>query len=146
MAGKTLIDIQKPTTQTLDAIKALLSWRGRASDPLPSFLEMGEGENRLVLVLSNKKDCYYVATARDCSCPAAIYHHGPCKHQRKYFPEVKVTTKPRDSIMPEREPFRPYIDDEVRAAKVSASLSVINGVVTPSGSIPASPTCQPAHL
>ena len=119
MAGKTLIQIEKPQTQTVDAIKALLSWRGRASDPLPSFLEMGEGDNRLVLVLSNKKDCYYTVTGKDCSFPAAIYHRGPYKHQRKYFPEVKAATKATDSILPKREPFRPFIEDGPKAAGVA---------------------------
>jgi len=47
----------------------------------------------LVLVLSNKKDCFYVTTARDCSCPARSWHpNGPCKHMRKYFPEQQRTT------------------------------------------------------
>lgn len=102
MAGKTLIDIQKPTTQTLEAVKALLAWQGRAAEPLPSFIEMGEGNNRLVLVLSNKKDCFYVTTARACSCPAAIYNHGPCKHQRKHFAEqiAKPAASEPGSIRP----------------------------------------------
>ena len=88
MSARTIINQEKPQTQTVDAIKALLSWRGRASDPLPSFVELGKEESRLVLVLSNKKDCFYVTTARACSCPAAIYNHGPCKHQRKHFAEL----------------------------------------------------------
>ncbi len=94
MAGKILIDIQKPTTQTVEAVKALLAWRGRAADPLPSFVEMGDGDNRLVLVLSNKKDCFYVTTARDCSCPAHNWHPGQrCKHQRAHFPETATIQK-----------------------------------------------------
>lgn len=119
MAGKTLIDIQKPQTQTVDAIKALLSWRGRASDPLPSFVEMGEGEARMVLVLSNKKDCFYVVTVRDCSCPAHNWHPNQrCKHQRAHFPEtMQATTKLEQSIIPERRPFKPYLSDEARPAR-----------------------------
>ena len=43
---------------------------------------------KMVLVLSNKKDAYYVATPKACSCPSATYHPGQaCKHQRKYFPQ-----------------------------------------------------------
>jgi len=85
---KTIINIEKPITQSVEAVKALLSWRGRAADPLPSFIEIGEGDNRLVLVLSNKRDAYYTCTARDCSCPARNWHpNGPCKHMRKHFPE-----------------------------------------------------------
>jgi hypothetical protein len=89
--SKTIIRVESPKTQSVEAVKALLAWKGRASDPLPSFIEMGEGESRLVLVLSNKKDCYYVTTARDCSCPARSWHpNQPCKHQRKYFAEQTI--------------------------------------------------------
>ena len=120
---KTIINIEKPITQSVEAVKALLSWRGRAADPLPSFIEMGKEESRLVLVLSNKQDAYYTVTARDCSCPAAIYHHGPCKHQRKYFPEVNAATKPAAIVM-ERKPFKPFIEDELRPAKAAAASSI----------------------
>jgi hypothetical protein len=72
-----------PITQSLDAIKNLLAFVGRASDPMPSDVSLDNG--RLVLVLSNKKDSYYTTTEKKCSCPSASYHHGPCKHQRKYF-------------------------------------------------------------
>ena len=91
MAGKTLINIQKPATQTVEAVKALLAWRGRASDPMPSFVEIGNGEGRCALVLSKKKDAYYVVTARACSCPAQTWHPGQrCKHQRAHFPEQPI--------------------------------------------------------
>ena len=81
---------ESPKTQRIDAVKALLAWKQVSSDPLPEFVEMGEGDNRLVLVLSNKKDAYYVVTPMGCSCPAATYHPGqPCKHSRKYFPQPK---------------------------------------------------------
>lgn len=118
-ASKTILNVEKTQTQTVEAVKALLSWRGRAVDPLPSFIEMGKEESRLVLVLSNKRDAYYTTTSRDCSCPAAIYNRGPCKHQRKYFPGVKAETKP-DAIVMERKPFKPFLEDELRPAKVFA--------------------------
>ena len=55
---------------------------------------MGEGDSRLVLVLSNKRDAYYTTTARECSCPAHNWHPGSrCKHQRKHFPESKTIRK-----------------------------------------------------
>jgi len=94
--------METPKTQSLEAVKSLLAWRGRASDPLPAFVEMGEGEIRLMLVLSNKKDAYYVTTARACSCPAAVYNHGPCKHQRKHFAELIAKPAPSEpgSIRP----------------------------------------------
>ena len=88
MSGRTILNIEKPITQTLAAVKALLAWKGRASDPLPEFVEMGAGESRLVLVLSNKRDAYYCVTAAACSCPAHNWHpNQPCKHQRKFFAE-----------------------------------------------------------
>jgi len=92
-----------PITQSTASVKALLAWKGRACDPLPEFVEMSAGEDRLVLVLSNKKDVYYTTTARACSCPAQAFSHGsPCKHQRKYFP--LAMQEPREtsgSIRPE---------------------------------------------
>jgi hypothetical protein len=88
--SKTILNLESPKTQSIDAIKALLQWKGRAADPLPQFVELGKEESRLVLVLSNKRDAYYTTTAAKCSCPAAVYHQGTCKHQRKYFPVAKV--------------------------------------------------------
>lgn len=101
MNGKLIYE--NPKTQTVDAIKSLLSWKGRSSDPLPEFVEIGEEDHRLVLVLSNKKDVYYVTTARICSCPSASYRPGkPCKHQRRYFSEqiAKPAREEMESIRP----------------------------------------------
>ena len=104
MEGRTLLDSASPLTQSIDAVKALLAYVGRASDPLPTDVSFDSG--RLVLVLNNKKDAYYTVTAKACSCPSAIYrHNGPCKHQRKYFAEQIVKPAARepvgDSIKPE---------------------------------------------
>jgi len=89
MEGKTLLASGSPITQRIDAVKALLAWKQVSSDLLPQEVSLDSG--RLVLFLSKKKDCYYVVTARACSCPSATYrHNGPCKHQRKYFPAAKV--------------------------------------------------------
>ena len=104
MSGKTLIQIQNPVTQSIEAVKSLLTWRGRGTDPMPVTVEfVQEGEGRLVLVLSNKKDSYYVVTPTKCSCPAATYHPGqPCKHQRKHFPQEQVVIVAESgSIRPE---------------------------------------------
>lgn len=129
MQGKTIINIEKPQTQTLESVKSLLAWRGWASDPLSSFIEMGEGEGKVVLVLSNKKDSYYTTTARECSCPAHNWHpNQQCKHQRRYFPEETAATKSPAAI---RQPNHgawhgrngPIIEDEVRpieTAKISS--------------------------
>jgi hypothetical protein len=95
MSGKNLLEGRTgPITQPVDAVKSLLTWRGRGTDPMPATVEfVQEGEGRLVLVLSNKKDSYYVVTPTKCSCPAATYHSGqPCKHQRKHFPQEQVAT------------------------------------------------------
>ena len=89
-----------PVTQSVDAIKSLLAYVGRASDPMPSDVSLDNG--RLVLVLSNKKDAYYCTTATKCSCPSAAYRpDASCKHQRKYFPVAKLEqpTEP-ESIRP----------------------------------------------
>lgn len=87
MSSKNLLEGRTgPQTQTVAAVKTLLAWRGHPTEPMPSSVEMDGG--RLVLVLNNKRDAYYVTTARACSCPAATYRPGqPCKHQRKYFPQ-----------------------------------------------------------
>jgi hypothetical protein len=100
MSGRNLLEGRTgPVTQSVAAIKSLLAYVGRASDPMPSDVSLDNGY--LVLVLSNKKDAYYTVTATKCSCPAASYHHGPCKHQRKFFPQV---TKP---LATEPESIRP---------------------------------------
>ncbi len=102
MSGNLLEGRSGPVTQSVGAVKTLLAFVGRASSPLPSDVTLDNG--RLVLVLSNKKDCYYVATALACSCPAAIYrHNGPCKHQRRFFPQqetVKPVSASEGSIAP----------------------------------------------
>ena len=64
-----------------------------------SVLNNSEG-SRVVLVLSNKKDSYYVVTPTKCSCPAATYHPGqPCKHQRQFFPQEQVATVAESGII-----------------------------------------------
>jgi hypothetical protein len=96
MSGKNLLEGRiGPVTQSLDAIKSLLAYVGRASDPMPSDVSLDNG--RLVLVLSNKKDCFYVVTAQACSCPAQTFRHGNCKHMRKFFPQA---AKESESIRP----------------------------------------------
>ena len=84
---------ESPKTQSIDAVKALLAFKKVACNPLPQEVSLDDG--RLVLVLSNKKDAYYVVTPMGCSCPAATYHPGqPCKHSRKYFPQPKTAEVP----------------------------------------------------
>lgn len=102
MPERTIFDGSSPKTQSIEAVKALLTWKGRAVDPLPSvvaFANEGE-ESRLMLVLSNQKDNYYVVTPTACSCPARTDRPGePCKHIRKYFgakPEIGATEEPTE--------------------------------------------------
>ena len=128
MTARTIINAESPKTQSVEAVKGLLAWRGRAADPLPEYVEMGEGDNRLVLVLSNKKDCFYVATARDCSCPARNWHpNGPCKHMRRYFAEQQATKRPA-ATAPNAGRWHghngPWIEDE--PTKAPSLLSVID--------------------
>lgn len=113
------ISITGPVTQSIESVKALLAFVGRGSDPLPSDVTLDNG--RMVLVLNGKKDAYYTCTARACSCPAATYKPGPCKHQRKYFPQAEATklVSDKDSIAPAAKwaggRNGPWIDDKVVA-------------------------------
>ena len=92
MEGKTLLASGSPITQSIDAVKALLAYAGRASDPLPIFVEMPGRE--VVLVLSSKKDVYYTTTPRACSCPSAAYRPSQiCKHRKTYFAQESQAEK-----------------------------------------------------
>ena len=102
MNGKNMLEGRTgPITQSVDAVKALLTWKGHPVDPLPADVSLDNG--RLVLVLSNKKDVYYTVTPSRCSCPSATYHPGQrCKHQRKHFPQEQAATVAESgSIRPE---------------------------------------------
>jgi hypothetical protein len=100
MVGKVIFD-GSVKTQSVKSVKVLLAWKGSGSDPLPEFVEMGCEAGRLVLVLSNKKDVYYVVTPKACSCPSQTYRGGPCKHMRRYFPQFeKLAAKDEGSIRP----------------------------------------------
>jgi len=125
VAERKILSVEKPQTQTLEAVKALLSWRGRASDPLPEFVELSSNGSRCVLVLSNKKDCFYVTTAKDCSCPAHNWHPNQrCKHQRKHFAEQSIHKQSMADNLEQAErnlPQMPYqYQRMVRAAREEA--------------------------
>jgi len=69
-----------PVTQSVDAVKTLLAFVGRASDPLPSFVELKGGVR---LTRSKKGDCYYTTTPTECSCKARTFNpNTPCKHMK----------------------------------------------------------------
>lgn len=100
MAGMKF-EMESPKTQSIEGVKALITFHnhGQAPKEMPAFYRL-TGE--MVLVLSNKKDAYYVCTPKDCSCPSHTYRGGPCKHQRLYFPQPAKTSeaKAQDSIKP----------------------------------------------
>jgi len=130
MSGKTIFDGASPKTQSIEAVKALLAWRGRESASLPAFIEVGKGEGRVVLVLSNKRDAFYTVTAKACSCPAQTFAPGQaCKHRRLYFPQPQLAKRSRvesaGSLRPDMAGFRPIatLPGEEKAVKASLSLS-----------------------
>jgi hypothetical protein len=88
MSGNLLESLKGPESQSLDAVKGLITLYNHGEEPveMPTFYRLS-GE--MVLVLSNKKNGYYVVTAKACSCPSFTYRGGPCKHQRMYFAESK---------------------------------------------------------
>ena len=109
MPGKNLFEGRNgPQTQSLDAVRALLSWRGHPTEPMPSSVALAGG---LMLVRNSKGDAYYTVTPTACSCPSAQYRPGkPCKHRRQYFPQTqpaKLEAEPVDSIRPDMRGFRP---------------------------------------
>jgi hypothetical protein len=109
MSGKTIYD-GSVKTQSVEAVKSLLSWKGRAVDPMPAHIQFAhEGEEgRLVLVLSNKKDSYYTVTAKACSCPAQTFTPAmACKHRRLYFPVVRAVASEAGSLRPTGS-FKPF--------------------------------------
>ena len=92
---------EAPVTQSTAAIVELLNFLGKTSNPLPEAVELSS----MALVLSNKKDVYYVTAANSCSCPSASYRPGQkCKHQRQYFPGIdaakEVARDDTDSLRP----------------------------------------------
>jgi len=84
---KTLVKMESPVTQTVEAVQQLIAYfnHGQTPEEMPSFYRLS-GE--LVLVQAKKGDAYYVTTPKSCSCPSATYNPGKlCKHSRKYFPQ-----------------------------------------------------------
>jgi len=116
MSGKTILEVESPKTQSIEAVRALLAYVGRGFDPMPSEVSLSDG--RLMLVLSNKKDCFYVVTKSACSCPSATYRPGrPCKHQRKFFPEPAkpASCQGEESLI--SGPFKPFLESDSQKAK-----------------------------
>lgn len=99
MSRRTILAVASPLTQSAEAVKQLIAYQTHGQEPaeMPDFYRL---TCDMVLVLSNKRDAYYVVTPNACSCPAAAYHPGqPCKHQRKYFSQ-ELKQEAVDSIKP----------------------------------------------
>ena len=132
MSGKNLLEGRTgPISQSVEAVKSLLTWKGHPIDPLPADVSLDNG--RLVLVLSNKKDVFYTVTPTKCSCPAATYHPGqPCKHQRKHFPQEQVATVAESGSIRPAGKWPGGLNGPVdripgeEKARASSSLSVID--------------------
>jgi hypothetical protein len=119
---RTNINPESPVTQSVDAVKALLSYMHRPADPLPEFVVLND---RVRLTLAKDGKAYYLTTERACSCPAATYHPGqPCKHMKALRLSVEEReggeepqparrlARPDGEVKPQfDEPFRPYDDD-----------------------------------
>jgi hypothetical protein len=86
-------------TQSTEAVVLLLKYFGKPIDPLPQTVDLPG----MILVLSNKRDVYYITSENSCSCPSAAYRPGQrCKHQRKHFPQADkpTPTAPVESLRP----------------------------------------------
>ena len=86
-------------TQSVEAVVEFLKYIEQPSSPLPESVYLPG----MVLVLSNRKDCYYIVNAKSCSCPSAAYRPGQrCKHQRKHFPlaDRPAPMAPVESLLP----------------------------------------------
>ncbi len=120
MAGRTLVQVEKPTTQTVESVKLLLAYIGRASDPMPIFVEL---KDSVRLTRSSKRDCYYTTTLKECSCKARTFNPGtPCKHMKALQAayEDKIES---ESIRPKVPSFKPFdlLPSEERAARAKGA-------------------------
>ncbi len=101
MSGKIIYEMESPKTQTLEAVENLATYLNKHIEG--GVLDLGT----VKLVLSNKKDVFYTVSARSCSCPSHTYRGGPCKHQRKHFPQPKSPEIAIDELLIKRGGFRP---------------------------------------
>jgi hypothetical protein len=68
-------------TQSCDAVKAMIEFfDGEPCQKLPAKVQLANGWQ---LTKSSKGDCYYVNSARECSCPGFHYHR-TCKHVKAF--------------------------------------------------------------
>jgi len=115
MTGRTLVQIENPTTQRTDAVEALAAFLHKPIEG--GVLDLGS----LKLVKSNKGDAFYGVTATKCSCPSAAYRPAQsCKHQRAHF-GAKVEQSTASEPLIQRGGFRPVdlLPSEERARGVA---------------------------
>jgi len=130
MEGKTLLASGSPITQSIDAVKALLAYAGRGSDPLPTFVEMPGRE--VVLVLSSKKDVYYTTTPQGCSCPSGAYRPGLiCKHRKTYFSAESKDGKLAEAKAKTEESRQQARDYQARQRALKASAKSPDSSIKP---------------
>ena len=72
-----LLEGLNPVTQTIKGDKALAKFLGMKEE-LPEAIALANGA---WLVLSTKKDCYYMTTATGCTCKAGTYGR-ICRHRK----------------------------------------------------------------
>ncbi|MFA5378336.1 MAG: hypothetical protein WC455_21460 [Dehalococcoidia bacterium] len=116
MERRTLIQVEKPTTQTVESVELLLAYIGRASDPMPIFVEL---KDSVRLTRSKKGDCYYCTTPTDCSCKARTFNPGTqCKHMLALRAD-QANKIESESIRPKVPSFKPFdlLPSEERAAR-----------------------------
>jgi hypothetical protein len=84
------IVLASPVTQTAASVRTLIKYFNHGQEP-PEMPDFWKITANMVLARNNKGDAYYVTTPKTCSCPSANYRPGQlCKHQRKYFPQLKT--------------------------------------------------------
>ncbi|VVB64833.1 Uncharacterised protein [uncultured archaeon] len=78
MSERNLLEgLVGPTTQTIDSVKALAKFLGMKEE-LPETITLAKIAR---LTLSSKKDCYYYASDKGCTCKAGTYGR-ICRHIR----------------------------------------------------------------
>ncbi len=97
MAGKLLVEVHKPETQSIESGKALAKYLG-LKEEMPEKIPLANGAQ---LTLSSKKDAYYYTSLNGCSCPAGE-NHRICWHRRDLTQAIREATKaPKKTLLQE---------------------------------------------
>jgi hypothetical protein len=95
------LEIETPVTQTIESGKVLAKFLGLAEE-LPTEIRLANGAR---LVLSSKRDAYYIVVRGKCSCKAGQYGR-QCKHVAS-----STAFDEHGNIMMERGGFRPALEE-----------------------------------